>query len=565
MTKKMDFTEIATFVHDRAQSPEYREFMVNLLCDLIAVETTTTNRKLSDIVAGEHRAFEILEKAIKPFLGPQVTLEHSPIDPAIGKHPYYTRAYYTADKDHPQGLPVEDSYRDRFNLLALVKPGQISPAGRSVIVNAHIDTVSPYVPCRKDEKTIYGRGACDDKGSIVILAAALRLQMEIQAQFGPIPSQPNVYQFVIEEEPGGNGSLSAALDPRFKGYEAIICECTVNIPFPANRGAMWFQMDMDTAGGANAARIIPFILIELAKEGQKLREETNQPLFPKDYVQVNLGSLGSFGRHPSAVNDYIAYEINVPDSVTASQLHEIITSAVSEYCRVYKDRTTETNPQTNRPKLKRHYQLTQIGPGRFRVEIFGIGGHMGAMLLCDNALIKTGYVLSAVIKALAGSKVECRLAEENINPSKLTLTGGVGFTPSHRMADLKTRLREAAYRGIGKYNETTKSNVDTKTVNMTFDKLHNEAYASPTDGPGMQAFERVYKIMNLPWPKPVAWRASCDARIYGNNHYNTIVCGPGDIADAHSDHEKIAVDQLQQGLEMIALTTLFLTAGDKHN
>jgi acetylornithine deacetylase/succinyl-diaminopimelate desuccinylase-like protein len=538
--------------------------MVNLLCDLVAVETTTTNRKLSDIVAGERRVFEILEKAIKPFLGPQVTLEHSPINPEIGKHPYYTRTYYTADKEHPQGLPVEDSYRNRFNLLALVKPEQINSSGRPVILNAHIDTVSPYVPCRKDDTAVYGRGACDDKGSIVMLAAALRLQLEIQAKFGPIPAQPNVYQFVIEEEPGGNGSLSAALDPRFKGYEAIVCECTLNIPYPAGRGAMWFQMDMDTAGSAPAAEIIPFVLVELAKEGQKLREETNLPLFPKDYVQVNTGSLGTFGRHPSAVNDYIPYEIKVPDSVSMTQLHEIITPAVAEYCRIYKDRTTETNPQTNQPKLKQHYQLTPTGAGQFKLEVFGVGGHMGAMLLCDNALIKTGYILSALIKDLRGRfgpDAEFRLAEENANLSKLTLTGGVGFTPSHRMADLEGRLREAAHRGIRNYNEMAKSKVDTKTIRMTYDKLHNEAYASPTDCPGKKAFEKVYKTMNMPWPKPAAWRASCDARIYGNNHYNTIVCGPGDLADAHSDHEKITIEQMQQGLEMITLTTLLLTTG----
>jgi acetylornithine deacetylase/succinyl-diaminopimelate desuccinylase-like protein len=569
MTKKGEFTEIAAYVHDRVRSPEYRDFLSNLLCDLVNIDTTTSNRKLTDIVSGEHRAFEKLENAIKSFSGPQMTLEHTPINPEIGEHPYYTRAYYTATEKNPQGLPAAESYRNRFNLLAMVKPEPANSKGRPVILNAHIDTVSPFFPCKKDEKFIHGRGACDDKGSIVMLAAALKLQLEIQAKFGPLPAQPTVYQFVIEEEPGGNGSLSAALDPRFKGYEAIICECTGNIPYPANRGAMWFQMDVDAGKGLAAPQMVPFILYELAREGRQLREETNLPLFPKDYVQVNLGSLGTFGRHPSAVNDYIAYEIKIGEKEKAcgpeltSELHKVIAAAVSSYCRNYKDRTIETNPETKKPKLKKHYELTEISARHYRLEIFGVGGHMGAMLLCDNALIKAGFILSEVIPALRSqcNQVEFCLAEQNPDPTKLILTGGVGFTPTHRMPDLQVRLRNAAQRGLDRYNELTKSSVSDKTIRLTFDKLHNDAYASPTDSPGMKAFEQVYKSMNLSWPKPVAWRASCDARIYGNHNYNTIVCGPGDLADAHSDHERITVAQMQEGLELIALTTLLLTTG----
>jgi acetylornithine deacetylase/succinyl-diaminopimelate desuccinylase-like protein len=78
----------------------------------------------------------------------------------------------------------------------------------------------------------------------------------------------------------------------------------------------------------------------------------------------------------------------------------------------------------------------------------------------------------------------------------------------------------------------------------------------------MKAFESAYRVMNLAWPKPIAFRASCDARIYGNSGHNTITFGPGNLADAHSDHEKISIEDLQKGLQLITLTTLALTSGD---
>jgi len=141
------------------------------------------------------------------------------------------------------------------------------------------------------------------------------------------------------------------------------------------------------------------------------------------------------------------------------------------------------------------------------------------------------------------------------------VTGGVGFTPTHAMATLQQRMRATVARAIGIYNQCVHKSVPDTLFTMTFDMLHNEAYASPVDCPAMQAFERAYGEMGLAWPRPVAFRASCDARIYGNSGHNTITFGPGDLADAHSQHEKISLEQLQKGLALITLVTLFLTTG----
>jgi acetylornithine deacetylase/succinyl-diaminopimelate desuccinylase-like protein len=569
----VDVKEIAAFIRQRAGSSEYRDYMVKLLCDLIDVDTTTTDRPLSEIASNEKKAFDILEKSLKTFAGEEITFERASIDPAIENHPYYTKTYYTANDEYPLGQPVEASYKDRFNLFAIVNPEQKSEKGKPVLLNAHMDTVSPFYPSRVDDKYVHGRGSCDDKDSIVLLVASMKILAEVKKKFGPIPMKPSVYQFVIEEEPGGNGSLSAAMDKRFQGYEAIIIEASQEKPYIANRGAMWFQLNLNGGAGVNFAEIIPFAIYELSRLGRQLRDETNLPLFPKDYVQVNLGALNSFGRHPSAVNDHVVYEFSVKhpkidqESLTA-RLHDIITSALSEYAQAYFDRTREIDPETNQPKLARHYDLTAQSAGdgetTFKLEIFGVGGHMGAMLLRDNALIKTGFIMQAVIRDLrnqADVQTEFRLAESGFDPAKLIMAGGVGFTPAHKMADLKIRLMDAVKNGIKNYNETVHASVSGDVAKMTFDKLHNEAYESSLDCPAMKAFRQAYDTMNLAWPEPVAWRASCDSRIYGNNGYNTVTFGPGDLADAHSDHEKISFESLHRALELITLTTLALVAG----
>jgi len=407
-----------------------------------------------------------------------------------------------------------------------------------------------------------------------MLISLLRLWHEMDQKFGPIPSQPRVLQFVIEEETGGNGSLSLSLDERFRGFEIIVCEATGNHPHPANRGAMWFRFTLDTSGtDYNAMDILPFLITELAGEGRKLRQETNQPLFPRDYVQVSFGTLNSFGRHTSGINDYLPFELTVrckngTSAKAAARLPEIIAAGVKDYCVVYPDRTREIDEHTGQAKLAAHYRLTPLTETSqeqvHKLEVFGLGGHMSTLALRDNAIIKAGYVLQGVIcafKNLPGISLQIKLLEENFDPKKITVSGGVGFTPAHRMSQLQRRLYEASIHGLAMHNRCVKAAAPETVFNIFYDMLHNEAYASLTDCPTMRAFEWAFKQAEASWPRLVAFRASCDARIFGNSGHNTVTFGPGNLADAHSDHEKIELRELQKGLELVTLTTLALTTG----
>ncbi len=559
MSPKIKVDEITNFVKEQAKSQQYRDFMLNLAKQIIDINNTP-DQPLEQIAENENKVFNILRKTINSFESKQISTELVPIDPEIEKHPYYTNPYYTANEQYPNGLPAEQAYKNRFNLFAIVNPKLKAKNGKPVILNAHIDTVAPFFPCKIDEKYIHGRGACDDKGLVVLLIASMKLINEIEEKIGLVSSK-RVYQFVIEEETGGNGSLSAERDTRFSGWETIVCEATELIPHPANRGAMWFKLEMDTTENINTIEIIPFIILELTAEGRKLREETNLELFPKNYVQVNLGTLNSFGRHPSAVNDYISVTLkpNNPDTqLNEQELHQIIKNGIEKYCKIYGDKTTED-------ELKQHYILTAQPNGEFKLEIFGLGGHMGALLLRDNALAKAGFILAEIITTLKAEKnlqFDIITNEEKFNPKHLELTGGVGFTPAHKMSDLQTRLKQAVTRGIQTYNNITNKNISPDIFNLSFDMLHNEAYASPVDCPAMKAFQWAYCKQQMEFPKPIAFRASCDARIYANSGHNTVTFGPGYLKDAHSEQEKLSILELQKGLEMVTLATIALISGE---
>ncbi len=559
MSPKMTIDEIVSFVREKAVSQDYREFMLTLAKQIIDIDNTP-DQPLEQIAANENKVLDILRKAINNFANKQISTELVPIDPEIAKHPYYTNPYYCADENHPDGLPAEQAYKNRFNLFAIVNPQIKSQTGKPVILNAHIDTVAPFFPCKIDEKYIHGRGACDDKGLVVMLIASMKLIAEIEEKIGLV-SAKRVYQFVIEEETGGNGSLSAERDKRFAGWETIVCEATEFIPHPANRGAMWFKLEMNTKNNINTLDIIPFVILELTAEGRKLREESNLELFPKEYVQVNLGTLNSFGRHPSAVNDYFSVIISPSqtpnDKLDEQELHQVIQTGITKYCKIYGDKTTED-------ELKQHYVLTKIDSG-FKLEIFGLGGHMSALLMRDNALTKAGFILSELIMNLRQEKklqFDIISEDKDFNPSHLELTGGVGFTPVHKMSDLQLRLNEAVKRGIQNFNEITGLNIGTEIFRMSFDMLHNEAYASPVDCPAMKAFEWAHCKEQIAFPKPIAFRASCDARIYANSGHNTVTFGPGHLKDAHSEQEKLSIEELQKGLEMITLATIALITGE---
>lgn len=93
---------------------------------------------------------------------------------------FHERAVQTPSGETPQQMRdlvvetlhehgVETTIDDAGNTLA-DKSGAVS--GPHVVLNTHLDTVSPHVPFRREGPTVYGRGACDAKGPLAALVDA---------------------------------------------------------------------------------------------------------------------------------------------------------------------------------------------------------------------------------------------------------------------------------------------------------------------------------------------------------------------------------------------------------
>jgi len=127
------------------------------------------------------------------------------------------------------------SYHQRHNLILKVN-GQTN---ETVIINAHADVVPAadgMFESWEKNGTVYGRGACDDKGQI----AAIYLLLTAIKKSGIKPAKTLEIHIVAEEEIGGNGTL-ALMQREMRASLAVILEPTDLKILTGSRGAVWFK------------------------------------------------------------------------------------------------------------------------------------------------------------------------------------------------------------------------------------------------------------------------------------------------------------------------------------
>ena len=136
----------------------------------------------------------------------------------------------------------------RVNVVARW-PGGDEDAGRSLVLNGHVDVVPTGDPGRwtrppfaatVEGSRLYGRGACDMKGGLVAAVGALRALRELGVQ--PVGSV--TLQSVVGEETGGVGTL-AALVAGYTADAALILEPTSLRACPVQSGATTFRLVVD--------------------------------------------------------------------------------------------------------------------------------------------------------------------------------------------------------------------------------------------------------------------------------------------------------------------------------
>jgi len=183
--------------------------------------------------------------------------------------------------------------------------------GRSLILNTHSDVVAvgagwpeAFRPTRSaDGRFLAARGACDAKGCIAtiwLLAAMLR-------RLGLEPTGHVAAHLVVEEEIGGNGTLSLVAD----GCEAdgvIVLEPTKLHVHHAHRGAVWFDLHLTGRAahmgrrfeGVNAVEKMMKIVAALNDYEQRLlaRSRGYRGFERYEYpVQMNIGRIAGGAGH----------------------------------------------------------------------------------------------------------------------------------------------------------------------------------------------------------------------------------------------------------------------------
>lgn len=344
-------------------------------------------------------------------------------------------------KKDPEYTPGEKEldYSNRANLV-LELPSEGS--GRSLILNSHVDVVpakswqNAFTPLEKDG-FIYGRGACDAKGQIatiyLTLLALTKLRVHLKGKL--------TVQSVIEEEVGGNGAL-ALIRQGCKADGVIVLEPTGLMIAPANRGAVWYRLEI---------------------KGKS----------------VHMG--------------------RITEGINAIEKTCLLMHRLKEYER----RLIEESKDV--PLFEKYQQPVQVNFGTIR-------GDGWPSMVC-------GYV---------------------------SLEGGVGFLPNKDIATIKKELKETI-EGCG----------DHWIVNnykLSFPKLHNDAYAIPPDHPLVETIKSSAMDLGIT-PDVGGFIASCDARLFNKvGNMPVVVFGPGVLADAHSDIEKIDTDEIKRAAEILTLT-----------
>src|SRR5215216_2281412 len=221
-------------------------------------------------------------------------------------------------KDH---VGEQRTYSNRPNVVG-VRSGR--GGGRSILLNAHVDTVEGGDPeawsrdpfsGEVEGDLLYGRGSCDMKGGLVTYLAALDALAELGIELRGDVS----VAATVGEEDGGLGTLSAALRG-YKADAALITEPTRLALVPAQGGSLVFRLKISGRSAHAAVRDEGVSALEkfipIFEELMELEEERNaalsHPLYDglRNKVPINIGVVRA-GNWASTVPESLVAEVRV--------------------------------------------------------------------------------------------------------------------------------------------------------------------------------------------------------------------------------------------------------------
>jgi acetylornithine deacetylase/succinyl-diaminopimelate desuccinylase-like protein len=343
---------------------QFRESLESLLIDILSVDTSP-EQQLEELSRCENLVFNKISEYLDSLTNLKGSRSRHPIADNIEEHPFYSKIFPFPDR---QETPADIVYAGRNNLIYSCRPVH-EKRGRNVGLNAHIDVVSPYFPPSRNDLHIKGRGSTDDKGNVVAILGALKVLDELIGNGNVELSSSVLAMFVIDEEIGGNGSLSLAMDHDLKkeNFDSLlIMECASNNIFPGNRGAVFVKIDgavsseLIASKACNVSVILEtysFGLVSLIDEGLKIKRESFHEQFPQNPVYTCTGILGNFGKHPSGICDYIEFSYRCSTKGVASIVEEAIQKGLAIYIDIFGDKRNTLDSLTGLPKILTHYEI----------------------------------------------------------------------------------------------------------------------------------------------------------------------------------------------------------------
>jgi acetylornithine deacetylase/succinyl-diaminopimelate desuccinylase-like protein len=236
-----------------------------------------------------------------------------------------------SEKLAPKRAKTQQSLRSaRSNLIA-----RLTPSGRiqqRILLAPHLDTVDAephqFVPHRKRGR-LYGRGACDTKGSVAAMISAL-------CELARTPRRPAGTEIVliglVDEEDGQGGSRALAASG-FEADLAIVGEPTRLQVVTSHKGSLWLRLE--TRGrsahgsrpdlGRNAVHSMARIVDVLETEYVAQLARRRHPLLgcPTSSVGVIAG-----GTQPNTVPDHCFIQVDrrtLPGETEAGVQREVLT------------------------------------------------------------------------------------------------------------------------------------------------------------------------------------------------------------------------------------------------
>ena len=305
----------------------------------------------------------------------------------------------------------------RVNLIARLGPkGKIA---QTILLAPHMDTVpaaneSQFVP-RKEGDRLYGRGACDTKGS----AAAMLSAVIALANSKQRPSATEIiFAGLVDEESAQAGSRAFARS-YLKANLAIVGEPTGLQVVTAHKGNIWLQLETHGKAahgsrpelGRNAvhemARIVDALETDYAAV---LRKRRRHPLLGR--ATVNVGTIRG-GTQPNIVPDSCVITVDrrtLPGETEAGVKREIETFLARKKLRAAFSlaRTEACLPMETPAKLPLVQHFLRSAGQRKPV---------GVHYFCDAAILAEGGIPSVVFGP--GDIAQAHTADEWISVRSL--------------------------------------------------------------------------------------------------------------------------------------------------